>query len=73
MNQPVVARLLAVVLLAAASGAAAPPATTPGAEGGGTVLLPNGWRIAPAGRHVVVGDLPLAMVESRDGRYLIVT
>jgi YVTN family beta-propeller protein len=73
LNQPVVARLLAVVLLAASSGAAAPPATTPGAEGGGTVLLPNGWRIAPAGRHVVVGDLPLAMVESRDGRHLIVT
>jgi YVTN family beta-propeller protein len=45
----------------------------PGVQGGGTVLLPNGWRIAPAGRHVVVGDLPLAMVESPDGRYLIVT
>ena len=36
-------------------------------------LLPNGWRIAPAGRHISVGDLPLAMVESPDGRYLIVS
>ncbi len=36
-------------------------------------LLPNGWRIAPAGRHMNVGDLPLAMVESPDGRYLVVT
>jgi len=58
---------------------AAPPPTAadrgarPGAEGGGVTLLPNGWRIAPAGRHITVGDLPLAMVESPDGRYLIVS
>jgi YVTN family beta-propeller protein len=44
----------------------------PGLERGVT-LLPNGWRIAPAGRHMNVGDLPLAMVESPDGRYLVVT
>ncbi len=36
-------------------------------------LLPNGWRIAPAGRHLTLGDLPLAMVESADGRYLVVS
>ena len=36
-------------------------------------LLPNGWRIAPAGRHVMVGDLPLAMLVSPDGRWAIVT
>jgi YVTN family beta-propeller protein len=45
----------------------------PGPEGRGTVLLPNGWRIAPAGRHIPVGDLPLAMLQSPDGRYVIVT
>jgi YVTN family beta-propeller protein len=39
----------------------------------GVTLLPNGWRIAPAGRHMNVGDLPLSMVESSDGRYLVVT
>jgi len=33
----------------------------PGPMGGGTTLLPNGWRIAPAGRHLFIGDLPLAM------------
>jgi DNA-binding beta-propeller fold protein YncE len=44
----------------------------PGVERGAT-LLPNGWRIAPAGRHMNVGDLPLAMVESGDGRFLIVS
>jgi YVTN family beta-propeller protein len=46
-------------------------AETPG-HGAGETLLPNGWRLAPAGRHMSMGDLPLAMVESEDGRYLIV-
>ncbi len=45
----------------------------PGPAGDGVVLLPNGWRIAPAGRHLAVGDLPLAMVPSPDGRSVIVT
>ncbi|MGE5814447.1 MAG: YncE family protein, partial [Acidobacteriota bacterium] len=44
-----------------------------GPQGGGETLLPNGWTLAPAGRHIPVGDLPLAMVLSRDGRRLIVT
>lgn len=52
---------------------AAPPPRGPGALGGGVTQLPNGWRIAPAGRHMPVGDLPLNMVWSPDGRYLIVT
>jgi DNA-binding beta-propeller fold protein YncE len=72
--------LLAVLLFSIpvlAPAATAPranePPARPGAQGGGTTLLPNGWRIAPAGRHVSVGDLPLAMVESPDGRYLIVS
>ncbi len=36
-------------------------------------LLPNGWRIAPAGRHLDVGDLPLAMALHPDGRHLVIT
>jgi DNA-binding beta-propeller fold protein YncE len=36
-------------------------------------LLPNGWRIAPAGRHLDVGDLPLAMALHPDGQHLVVT
>jgi DNA-binding beta-propeller fold protein YncE len=70
-------RILAVgilVALAAAVGALAQqtsPPQLPGAANGQT-LLPNGWRIAPAGKHVAVGDLPLAMVESADGRYAII-
>src|SRR5213594_1061743 len=58
-----------VLLFAAVPVRAGPP----GPQGGGVTLLPNGWRIAPAGRHITVGDLPLAMVESPDGRYLIVS
>ncbi len=52
--------------------APAPPAW-PGSLGNGVTLLPNGWKIQPAGRHLPVGDLPLAMVESPDGDYLVVT
>ena len=36
-------------------------------------LLPNGWRIAPAGRHLDAGDLPLAMALHPDGRHLVIT
>jgi DNA-binding beta-propeller fold protein YncE len=52
--------------------APAPPAW-PGSLGNGETLLPNGWRIHPAGRHLPIGDLPLAMVESPDGNFLVVT
>jgi DNA-binding beta-propeller fold protein YncE len=49
-----------------------PRVVRPGTDGDVTVL-PNGWRIAPAGRHVQVSDLPLNMSFSPDARYLIVT
>ncbi len=49
-----------------------PPQQRPGTLGGGETLLPNGWRIAPAGRHLGIGDLPLNMVLSPDGRFLVV-
>ncbi|HEX7485375.1 MAG TPA: bifunctional YncE family protein/alkaline phosphatase family protein [Vicinamibacterales bacterium] len=52
---------------------AAEIARRPGPIGTGTTLLPNGWRIAPVGRHLTVGDLPLAFVASPDGRDLIIT
>lgn len=43
----------------------------PAPEGG--YLLPNGWTITPAGRQIPVGELPLGMALSHDGRYLAVT
>lgn len=71
-------RLLTVplIVLACASTIASigdvAPSARPGPLGGGVTLLPNGWRIAAAGRHVPVGHLPLALVESADGRSLFV-
>jgi hypothetical protein len=59
---------LVFALLAATTGlsivaqrGAAPP-RRPGILGDGIAQLPNGWRIAPAGRHAPIGDLPLNMV-----------
>src|SRR2546421_5393565 len=67
-----------VIFLVSASGAAmlgdgGPTPRLPGVLGGGVTLLPNGWKIAPAGIHRQIGDLPLAMIESPDGRWLLVT
>ncbi|MEO8191088.1 MAG: alkaline phosphatase family protein [Acidobacteriota bacterium] len=65
-----IAALMGVTFLHAALQGA--PRQTPGRSAGET-LLPNGWRIAPVGRHIQIGDLPLAMAESPDGRSLLVT
>ena len=59
------------VVSVAQKGPAAP--VWPGNLGKGVTLLPNGWKIAPAGKHLSVGDLPLALVESPDGNYLVIT
>ena len=70
---PAVVPTLAL-LLAAASGLAAPQAAQrPGPVGEGVTLLPNGWRIAPAGGHLDVGDLPLAMAVHPDGRHVVIS
>src|SRR5437588_3283783 len=50
-----------------------PTTSRPGVLGGCSTLLPNGWKISPAGHHLQIGDLPLAMVESADGRSLFVS
>jgi YVTN family beta-propeller protein len=36
-------------------------------------LLPNGWTLTPEGTQLPTSDLPLNMVLSKDGRYLLVT
>jgi DNA-binding beta-propeller fold protein YncE len=48
-------------------------AALPGPAGLGVTLLPNGWRIQPAGEHLPIGDMPLAMSLSPDGHSLVVT
>ena len=62
-----------LVAAAVTFGDGAPQVQRPGALGGGVTLLPNGWKIAPAGWHVQIGDFPLAMVQSPDGRFLLVS
>lgn len=49
-------------------------AQTPGKiENTGQVLLPNGWKLSPAGTSLPLGDLPLNIQLSSSGRYLAVT
>src|SRR6202012_1790818 len=49
-------------------------AQTPGKiEQTGQVLLPNGWKLSPAGTALPLGDLPLNMQVSASGRLLAVT
>ena len=43
--------------------AAAPPDPNRPGQKRDATLLPNGWRIDPAGRHVAVGDFPISVVE----------
>src|SRR5262245_10606364 len=46
--------------------------TVPGSDGGG-VLLPDGWRVTPAGRQLESGDMILSAQVSPDGRTLAFT
>src|ERR1041385_4874395 len=39
----------------------------------GQVLLPNGWKLSPAGTSLPLGDLPLNIQLSASGRLLAVT
>jgi YVTN family beta-propeller protein len=39
----------------------------------GQVLLPNGWKLNPAGRSIPLGDLPLNMQVSTSGKLVAVT
>ncbi|MEQ1832991.1 MAG: YncE family protein, partial [Candidatus Eisenbacteria bacterium] len=87
MRSPMTARagllLSATLLIAMTTGALAtepaararrPRATnTPGPSFGGRVLLPNGWKLSPPGRQVAVGDFPLGIAVSPDGRFAAVT
>src|SRR5215469_6978079 len=46
--------------------------TIPGRDGGG-VLLPDGWRVTPAGRLLEAGDMILSAAVSPDGKTLAFT
>jgi len=47
--------------------------TLPGLKPGGATLLPNGWKLTPAGHLLPLpGDMPLQMQATPDGKYLVV-
>ncbi|HEY8231768.1 MAG TPA: SMP-30/gluconolactonase/LRE family protein [Vicinamibacteria bacterium] len=74
MSRTLLASILLVASLPGPTPAAPQQATErPGPVGAGVTLLPNGWRIAPAGEHLDAGDLPLAMALHPDGRHLVIT
>lgn len=37
------------------------------------ILLPDGWKLSPAGRSLPLGDLPMNMMVSPHGKYIAVT
>jgi len=44
----------------------------PGFLDSNSVLLPNRWQLSPAGKNIGLGDFPLNMAMSPDGRYLAI-
>ena len=48
-------------------------AQIPGDLSSRRVALPNGWNLTPAGKVLQLGDLPLNIVVSRNGRLAAVT
>lgn len=62
----------AVLVLPLLALSCAPRVEWPGPVDGG-FRLPNHWILTPAGTHIPVGDLPLNMALSPDGRLLAVT
>ncbi|HEY6892735.1 MAG TPA: alkaline phosphatase family protein [Rhodanobacteraceae bacterium] len=83
MTRPVVLRYItpaAIVLISAVAATMMLRAQTdavtaggPGVQADGTVVLPNGWRLNPVGKHLPVSTLPLNLAVTADGRYAVVT
>jgi len=73
--------VLALALLAACSSPHVPPTQqdlarggpdVPGARGDGVILLPNQWSLRPVGRQIELGDFPVNIAVSPNGRYAAV-
>lgn len=66
---------LTIVLILLSACSTAPtivPRQLPGRMDDGRTLLPNGWMLSPAGTSLELGDLPLGMRISPDGRFAAV-
>ncbi|MFC3560343.1 bifunctional YncE family protein/alkaline phosphatase family protein [Pedobacter jamesrossensis] len=48
-------------------------AQLPGKVNGNQILLPNGWKLSPAGHSIDLGDLPLNMQLSSSEKFIAVT
>ncbi len=68
----VLAIILLVTTVLAQTARKATTRTVPGRTATST-LLPNGWTLTPEGEQITVSQLPLNMVLSPDGRYLLST
>lgn len=64
--------VIVVALLSALSARAADPQPTRPGPTATEFLLPNGWHLTPAGRHIVTTDLPLNIVPLKDSRHALV-
>ena len=64
---------LSVALASLAGSAEQAKRDVPGPAGKGRVRLPNGWFLSPAGRQVGVGDFPLGLAVSPDGKLAAAT
>src|SRR5215831_14409384 len=64
-------RLISVILSALAALTLAAQ-ERPGFLDSTTVLLPNRWQLSPAGKTIGLGDFPLNMAMSPDGRYIAI-
>lgn len=67
---PMRSKLLLLLLTAASIASAQTPGKITKTN---QVLLPNGWKLSPAGRSLQLGDLPLNMQLSPSGKLLAVT
>lgn len=65
--------VVAGVLLSLKPAAAAEaPVLWPGRQADGSMLLPNQWSLRPAGTQIELGDFPVNMALSPDGKYVAV-
>src|SRR5580765_7603984 len=63
-----------MILFGACRHASTPAAVQlPNHQGDTLALLPNGWKLSPAGTSVPLGDFPMNMVLSHNGKWIAVT
>ena len=83
-NMKFLARGFALVLLVFLGACSSPPPAVtqrdlarglpevPGARSDGSVLLPNQWVLRPVGKQIALGDFPVNIAVTPDGRYAAV-